>query len=159
QQQTDNFVRKLSKEPGLTGVSTQFRSNTPQIYLDIDRSKVESLGLKLEDVNQTIQVYLGSLYVNSFNDFGRQWQVTLQSEGKFRDNIDDLNLFQIRNKWGQMVSLGTLVTVKHITGPIFVTRFNLSVAAPVTGSLLPGISSGEVIKGTEAVALETLPRS
>lgn len=159
QQQTDRLVRRLQKEPGLTSVSTQFRSKTPQYYLDIDRSKVESLGLKLEDINQTIQIYLGSTYVNPFNAYGRLWQVTLQSEGKYRDDIDNINLFQIRNKWGQMVSLGTLVKVKEITGPIFVTRFNLSTAAPITGALLPGVSSGEVIQATEDIALKTLPRT
>ncbi|MEI7683428.1 MAG: efflux RND transporter permease subunit [Planctomycetota bacterium] len=159
QQQTDKLVRQLQKEPGLSGVSTQFRSNTPQLFLDIDRTKVETLGLKLEDVNQTVQIYLGSMYVNTFNEFGRHWQVTLQADGRFRDRIDNVNLFQIRNKWGQMVSLGTLVKIREITGPIFVTRFNLSTAAPITGSLLPGISSGEVIAQTETIANASLPRS
>jgi multidrug efflux pump len=159
QQQTDKLVRRLQKEPSLTGVSTQFRSNTPQLYLDIDRSKVESLGLKLEEVNQTVQMFLGSVYVSTFNTYGRHWQVTLQAEGKYRDDISNINLFQLRNKWGQMVSLGTLVKVKEITGPIFVTRFNLSTAAPITGGLAPGVDSGQAIWFTEQNANATLPRS
>jgi multidrug efflux pump len=159
QKQTDALVRNLQKNRKLNSVSSPFRSNTPQLYLDIDRTKVETLGLKLEDVNQTVQMYLGSVYVNSFNQFGRHWQVTLQSEGDYRNDPKKLNLFQVRNKYGQMVSLGTLATLKEINGPIFVTRFNLSVAAPVTGSLAPGIDSGEVIGDTEEAALNVLPRS
>ncbi|MBX9679332.1 MAG: efflux RND transporter permease subunit [Gemmataceae bacterium] len=159
QKQTDALVRELRKNRKFSTVSTQFRSNTPQLFLDIDRTKVETLGLKLEDVNQTVQMYLGSVYVNSFNQFGRHWQVTLQSEGTFRNDPAKLNLFKVRNKYGQMVSLGTLATLKEINGPIFVTRFNLSVAAPITGSLAAGIDSGEVIGETEETALNTLPRS
>ena len=116
--------------PGLTGVSAQFRSNTPQLFMDIDRTKVESLGVPLHDVNQTLQMYLGSLYVNSFNEFGRYWQVNVQAEGQFRNRVEDINLLQVRNKWGGMVPLGTLVNVREIGGPVFVTRYNLSTAAP-----------------------------
>ena len=83
EQQTDDLVAEArKKEPALVGVSTQFRSNTPQLFMDIDRTKVASLGVSLNDVNQTLGIYLGSLYVNSFNAFGRHWQVTLQAEGE-----------------------------------------------------------------------------
>jgi multidrug efflux pump len=159
QDQTDRLIRKLQKEPGLTGVSTQFRSSIPQLYLDIDRAKVASLGVSLDDVNQTLGIYLGSLYVNSFNVFGRHWQVTLQAEGKFRSRLDDISRLQVRNKWGQMVLLGTLVHVRDITGPIFVNRYNLYTSAAVTGSLRPGVSSGTVIANVDRVAYQTLPRS
>ena len=133
------------QDPTLVGVSTQFRSNTPQLYMDIDRTKVASLGVSLNDVNQTLQIYLGSLYVNSFNDFGRHWQVNVQAEGKFRNRVDDINLLKVRNNQGQMVPLGTLVNVREIGGPIMVTRYNLYTAAPITGNLRPGVSSGEAI--------------
>jgi multidrug efflux pump len=146
-------------EMGLTGVNTQFRSNTPQLYMDIDKAKVASLGVSFDDLNQTLNVYLGSTYVNSFNQFGRHWQVTLQAEGKFRAEVPDVNLLQVRNKNGQMVMLGTMVTMKEITGPIFVQRYNLYTAAPITGSLLPGVSSGPVIAGVNGLADQTLPRS
>ncbi len=159
QNQTDKLVALLQKEPGLASVSTQFRSSTPQLFMDIDRTKVETLELSLDDVNQTMQIFVGSLYVNSFNEFGRQWQVTLQAEGDFRRLVAKLNLFQVRNKLGQMVPLGTLVRMKEISGPIFITRFNLSTAAPITGSLLPGVSSGEVIEATERLAKQSLPLS
>jgi multidrug efflux pump len=144
---------------GVTGVATQFRSNTPQLFMDIDKAKVAAFGVSLDDVNQTLQIYLGSLYVNSFNAFGRHWQVTLQAAGKFRDQVEDINLLQVRNKAGQMVSLGTLVSVREISGPIFVLRYNTSTAAPITGSLLPGVSSGNVIKGVDLLADQSLPRS
>ena len=82
QQQTDDLVRKLQNIPGLTSVATLFRSRTPQLYLDIDRTKAAALGVSFDDLNQTLSMFLGSLYVNSFNSFGRHWQVTIQSEGR-----------------------------------------------------------------------------
>jgi multidrug efflux pump len=159
QRQTDALVRKLRAVPGLTGVTTQFRSNTPQLYMDIDRSKVLSLGVSLSDVDQTLQMYLGSLYVNSFNEFGRYWQVNIQAEGDDRRRVGDLNLLQVRNKWGQMVPLGTLVSVRDVGGPVMVNRYNLYPAAPITGNIAPRVSSGEAIAAIEKVAHDTLPRS
>ncbi len=157
QQQTDALIQKLQNEPGLASVTTQFRSNTPQLYMDIDRTKVESLGLSLDDVNQALQMYLGSLYVNSFNAFGRYWQVTIQAEGEYRDKIEKINLIEMRNKQGQMVPLGTLVNVREIGGPVFITRYNLYSAAPITGNILPGFSTGEAIAAIDKLADKTLP--
>jgi multidrug efflux pump len=164
QDQTDKLLRKINAmkvngAPALTGVSTQFRSNTPQLYMDIDRAKVAALGVSLDEVNQTLQIFLGSLYVNSFNEFGRHWQVTLQADGRFRNQVQDINLFQVRNQAGQMVPLGTLAELREITGPIFVLRYNLSTAAPITGGVLPGVSSGDVIAGVDQIADQSLPRS
>ena len=89
QKQTDDLVRKLQqKVPGMVGVTTQFRSKVPQLFMDIDRFKTASLGVSLNDVNQTLEIFLGSLYVNSFNEFGRHWQVTVQAAGEFRNRID-----------------------------------------------------------------------
>jgi multidrug efflux pump len=160
-QQFEPLILKSARQSslGLADVSTQFRSTIPQLYMDIDRAKVAALGVSLDDVNQTLQIFLGSLYVNSFNEFGRHWQVTVQAEGSFRNQVEDIYLLQVRNKSGQMVSLGTLVNVREINGPIFVLRYNLSTAAPVTGSLLPGVSSGEVIQGVDRLSDQTLPRS
>jgi len=159
QQQTDALIRKLQKQHGLTSVSTSFRSNIPQLFLDIDRAKVASLGVSFDDVNTTLGIYLGSSYVNSFNEFGRYWQVTLQAEGQFRSRVDNINLLQVRNNQGLMVPLGTLVNVREIGGPIFVQRYNLYTAAPVTGGLMEGTSSGQVIGNVDALAYDTLPRS
>ncbi len=159
QEQTDTLIGKLRDAPGLVGVSTQFRSGIPQLFLDIDRSKAAALGLSTDDVNQALQIFLGSSYVNSFNEFGRYWQVTLQAEGKFRSRISDINLLKVRNKWGQMVPIGTVVQPREITGPVFINRYNLYTAAPVTGSLRAGFSSGEVIDDVNRTALTVLPRS
>jgi multidrug efflux pump len=160
QKQTDGLIRTLQKkQPGLASVTTQFRSSIPQLYMDIDRTKVASLGLSLDDVNQTLEIYLGSLYVNSFNAYGRHWQVTLQAEAKFRSRVEYINLMQVRNQQGQMVPLGTLANVREINGPIFVNRYNLYTAAPVNGGLQPGVSTGDVIAGVDRLANQKLPRS
>ncbi len=159
QEQTDKLIQKLQKEPGLTGVSTQFRSNTPQLFMDIDRTKVESLGVSLDDVNQTLQMYLGSLYVNSFNAFGRYWQVTIQAEGKYRARVQNIDLLQVRNNQGQMVPLGTLVKVRQIGGPVFVTRYNLYTAAAINGNIKSGYSTGEAIASIDRLADQSLPLS
>ncbi|APW60673.1 efflux RND transporter permease subunit [Paludisphaera borealis] len=157
--QTDSLTKRLAALPGLVGLSNQFRSNTPQLFMAIDRTKVESLGVPLEDLNNTLQIYLGSLYVGNFNAFGRSWQVNLQADGQFRDRVEDVNLLQVRNKWGGMVPLGTLVDVRDIGGPVFLTRYNLSTAAPITGGVLPGLSTGEAIKAIDEQASHDLPLS
>jgi multidrug efflux pump len=159
QKQTDRLIGRLREAPGLVGVSTQFRSGIPQLYMDIDYAKAAALGLSPDDVNQALTIFLGSSYVNSFNEFGRYWQVTLQSAGRFRSRVSDINLIQVRNKWGLMVPLGTLVNVRETTGPIFINRYNLYTAAPVTGSLRPGVSTGDVITEVDQAARDTLPRS
>jgi multidrug efflux pump len=157
QSQTDALVRKLQAQPGLFGVSTQFRSGTPQLFAAIDRTKVYSLGLSQQDVTQTMGVYLGSLYVTNYNEFGRYWQVNLQAEGKYRNRVENINLLQVRNNQGQMVLLGTVVKLREIGGPVYVTRYNLYAAAPITGSLAPGVSSGDAIQEINRLSQDTLP--
>ena len=159
QRQTDELVRKLQQQRTLVGVSTQFRSTTPQLFMDIDRTKVASLGIPLDDVNQTLEIYLGSLYVTNFNAFGRHWQVNVQAAGGFRDRVDDVNLLKVRNNQGDMVPLGALGNMHEIGGPIFVNRYNLYTAASISGSLRPGVSSGEVIKSVNKLADDTLSLS
>jgi multidrug efflux pump len=159
QTQTNRLIGSLRDAPGLVGVNTQFRSGIPQLRMDIDWNKVAALGLSPTDVDQALEIFLGSSYVNSFNEFGRHWQVTLQAESQFRSDVSDINLIQLRNKWGQMVPLGTLINVREITGPIFINRYNLYTAAPITGSLRPGASSGDVISEVDATAREVLPLS
>jgi multidrug efflux pump len=159
QAQTDELTRRLAKLPELNTAITQFRSNAPQLFLDIDRTKVQSLGVSFDDVNQTLSMYLGSLYVNSFNEFGRHWQVTIQVDGQYRNQIEDISLLKVRNKWGEMVPLGTLVNVREIGGPIAVTRYNLYTSAMINGSMHPGVSSGDAIAAINRVAAESLPLS
>ena len=125
--------------------------------MEIVRDKVESMGVPLSDVNQTLQIYLGSSYVNSFNDFGRHWQVTLQAAGKYRNEIDDINRLQVRNNQGQMIPLGALVKVQPRDGPLAVQRYNLYTAAAVIGSPKKGYSTGEIITAVDEVSHEKLP--
>jgi multidrug efflux pump len=159
QTQTDRLIGKLRQAPGLVGTSTQFRSGIPQLYLDVNWDKAAALGLAPDDVNQALNIFLGSSYVNSFNDLGRDWQVTLQAGSRFRSQTSDINLIQVRNKWGLMVPMGTLANLRKNTGPIFVNRYNLYTAAPITGSLRPGVSSGDAIAAVDRIAGDVLPRS
>jgi multidrug efflux pump len=159
QRQTDELVRKLRAQPGLTGASTQFRSSTPQLFADIDRTKVAALGVSLQEVNQTLGMYLGSLYVTSFNEFGRYWQVTIQAEGTYRNRVEDINLLQVRNKWGQMIPLGTLINAREVGGPVNVTRYNLYTATAITGNLAPGASTGDAIQQIGRLSRDSLPIS
>jgi multidrug efflux pump len=158
QQQTDILVGKLQHDPAVVGVLTQFRSKTPQLYLDVDHTKCQALGVPINDANQTMQIFLGSLYVNSFNDFGRHWQVTTQAEGRFRIRKEDVGLLQVRNNRGEMVPLSTLVTLRNINGPVTVTRYNLYASAAVSGNVPPKVSSGEAITAVDA-ASQALPRA
>ena len=155
----DGLVAKLKKIHGLRGVTTQFRANMPQYFLDIDRAKVADKGVSLDDVNQTLNIYQGSVYVNSYNDFGRHWQVTLQADGKYRNEIEDLNVFAVRNKSGTMVPLGTLMHAKERGGPISVMRYKLYTSAVVNGNIDLGTSSGEAIDAITKVTDEDLPLS
>jgi multidrug efflux pump len=159
QRQTDALVGKLQAEPGLVGVTTQFRSNTPMLYMAVDRTKVTTLGVPLSDVNKTMQIYLGSLYANNYNEFGRYWQVTLQAEDRYRTQVSDVSLLEVRNQWGEMVPLGTLVNLRNVGGPVMVQRYNLYAAAPINGNARPGFSTGAAIAAIDAAADQTLPRS
>jgi multidrug efflux pump len=159
QQSTDKLVAQAGETHRFFAVFTQFRSNTPQLYMDIDRTKVKSLGCSIDDVNKTLQIYLGSYYVNNFNEFGRFWQVNVQAEGTFRDRPEDVNQLKVRNNQGQMVPLGTLVSLRDVSGPVMVTRYNLYAAAPVTGVPLPSTSSGQVVALMDQLARDNLPRS
>jgi multidrug efflux pump len=159
QGQCDALAARLQKEPTVVGAVSQFRSNTPQLFLDVDRTKVQSLGVPLADVNQTMQVFMGSLYVTSFNEFGRYWQVTLQAEGRYRRDPSQVNLLQVRNQWGAMLPLGTLGRLNEVNGPVMVQRYNLYTAAPITGNIRPGVSSGQAIDAINADAEQTLPRA
>jgi len=159
QKNTDALVAELTKVNGLLGVFTMFRSNTPQLYMDIDRSKVRAMGVSIYDLNQTLQIYMGSLYVSNFNVFGRSWQVNIMADGKFRNQITDIDLLKVRNNRGNMAPLGTLVDIKSVNGPVMVTRYNLYPAAPVNGVIFPTMSSGQAINIIEQKAKATLPRS
>jgi multidrug efflux pump subunit AcrB len=129
----------------------------PQIDLDVDRVKAKSLGVSLSSLYETLQVYLGSLYVNDFNQFGRTYQVVAQADSKFRDGADDIRRLKVRNERGQMVPIGTLVTVREAFGPDRVMRYNGYPAAEINGAPAPGYSSGQALAAMERLAAEKLP--
>ncbi len=148
------WCRRPTRTRTSMGVFTLFRAHTPQLFVDIDRTKVESLQVPIQDVFTTLQVYMGGLYVNQFNEFGRTWQVQVQAEPRFRTSADIIKQFQVRNSQGQMVPLGTLARIEDTTGPLLVMRYNMYTSASVNGSPAPGVSSGTMIDTMEQLAKE-----
>jgi multidrug efflux pump len=146
-----------SQTPGLAQVFTTFTTRVPQIYVDVDRVKAKSMGVALADVNDTLQIYLGSLYVNDFNRFGRTYQVTAQADAIFRLRQEDIPKLKTRNAAGEMVPLGTLVDVHETTGPDKVIRYNMYPAADINGVAIPGVSSGQAIALAQQLAAKELP--
>jgi HAE1 family hydrophobic/amphiphilic exporter-1 len=157
-QNLQKFLVAARRRPELAGVTSPFSAAVPQVYADVDRDKVLKQGIALGDVYQTMQAYLGGLFVNQFNRFGRQWRVFLQAEGAGRTNAADIAQFYVRNNDGNMVPLSTLQTPRRIAGPQYTNRFNVYRAAQVTGAAAPGYSSGQALDALEQVAKETLPR-
>ena len=144
-------------QPELAGVFSTYAADTPQIYLDIDRDKAQVLGVKITDIFNALQSTLGSYYVNDFNVFGRTWQVNIQAETSFRDNVDDIYQIYVRNSRGEMVPIRALAEVKLVQGPQTVVRYNGYRAAIVNGSAKPGYSSGQALTAMERVSRATLP--
>jgi multidrug efflux pump subunit AcrB len=155
----DGIVTAGRQTAGLEGLFTSFRANTPWLYLDIDRTQAKTMGLSMGEVFNTLQVYLGSLYVNDFNRFGRTWQVNVQAAPDFRKQVDDLRQLRIRSEQGKMVPLGTLASVENRSGPVLVMRYNMYPAAAINVSPAPGVSSGQVIDLTEDVVRPRLVRT
>src|SRR5262249_9468523 len=144
-QNLQKFLEACRKRPELTGVTSAFSAAVPQIYADVDRDKALKQGGQIADVYQTLQAYLGGLYFNQFNRFGRQWRVFLQAEGEERRSEKDIGQYYVRNNDGQMAPLSSLVTLRRISGPEYTNRFNLYRAAQVLGSAAPGYSSGQAM--------------
>jgi multidrug efflux pump len=134
-----------------------FRANTPQLYVDLNREQCQTMGVNPADVFSTLQIYLGSYYVNDFNRFGRTWQVVAQAQGEFRDDPDKIKLLKVRNSQGQMVPLGSVLSVKEIGFPINIGRYNMYQAAAILGATSPGISTGQGIDEMEKLCAEVLP--
>jgi multidrug efflux pump subunit AcrB len=143
----------------LQGLFTSFRANTPWLYLDIDREKAKLLGVSIAELFNTLQVYLGSLYVNDFNRFGRTWQVNVQGDADFRKQIDDLSGLRVRSERGSMVPLGTLARIRDVSGPVMIIRYNLYPSATVNLNAAPGVSSGQAIRTMQELVSQELPQS
>jgi HAE1 family hydrophobic/amphiphilic exporter-1 len=152
------FLEAARKRPELANVNSVWRASVPQIFAQVDRDKVIKQGVAIKDVYQALQAFLGGMYVNQFNRFGRQWKVFLQSESAGRVRVEDINQFYVRNNAGQMVPLSAVLTTKSVSGPEFTNRFNLFRAAQITGVPAPGYSSGQATAALQAVAKDVLPR-
>jgi multidrug efflux pump subunit AcrB len=152
-------VARGNQTPGLAGLFNSSGANTPWVYLGIDRSKCMALGVSVNDVFNTLQVYLGSYYVNNFNAFGRTWQVNVQADPRFRAKVSDVRQLQVRNNQGQMVRLGTLLDVRDTSGPVLVMRYNMYSAAAITGNPAPGTGSAQTVDLMGRVADTQLPQS
>ncbi|WP_436714620.1 multidrug efflux RND transporter permease subunit [Roseiconus lacunae] len=157
QEATNKLVAEAQKEPGLVQVFTNFSSGTPQLYADIDRTKVRMMNVPMENVFEALQVYLGSAYINDFNFLGRTYRVTAQADAQFRDEESDIVKLKTRSADGSVVPLGSLVTMRSTTAPDRVVRYNLFPAADINGDTAPGFSSGQAIKRMEQLADEHLP--
>jgi hydrophobe/amphiphile efflux-1 (HAE1) family protein len=159
QQVSDQIVARGNRTPGLRSLFNSSRASTPWLYLDIDRDKCLALGVQVSDVFNALQVYLGSYYVNNFNEFGRTWQVNVQADQRFRDRVAKIRELQVKNNQGQMIRLATLLDVRDTSGPVTVMRYNLYAATAITGNAAPRVSSGQAILMMQQIANEEMPHS
>ena len=159
QQVVQEMIRDGSAQSGLASLNSTFREGVPQLYADVDRTKVKTLGIPLDSVFETLQAYLGSTYVNDFNRFGRTYQVRVQADAAFRAKAEDIERLDVRNPDGKMVPLSTLLHVHEILGPQIVSRYNLYPTASITGEAASGRSSGQALQIIEQMAAAKLPPS
>ena len=152
-----SVVAAANQTPGLTSIFTTFNTRTPKIWADIDRVRAEMLGVRTDDVFTTLEVYLGSQYVNDFNFLGRTYRVTAQADGQFRQDLHAISQLKTRNANGEMVPLGSVAAFSNITGPYRVEHFNLFPSAAVQGGTLPGYSTGYGLAAMEKISQQLLP--
>jgi hydrophobic/amphiphilic exporter-1 (mainly G- bacteria), HAE1 family len=151
------LIVEANQQPELAGVFSTFSSDTPQIYLDIDRDKAQTLGVEISDIFNALQATLGGYYVNDFNLFGRTWQVNVQAETPFRRSVEDIYQIYVRNKDGQMVPMRVLASARLELGPQLLVRYNNYRAAIINGSPAPGFSSGAALAAMERISATVLP--
>ncbi len=153
----EQVIGDANANPDLTALFTGFRANTPWLFLDIDRSKMSTMGVNPAEAFNTLQVFLGSLYVNDFNKFGRTWQVNVQGDANFRKQIEDLKQLKIRSERGGMVPLASLAGIRDVTGPVMIPRYNMYPSAAINGAPAPGVSSGQAIQQMQDVVKRDIP--
>jgi len=151
------IIRAAGSQSGLRNLNTTFSAQSPQLYLDIDRTQAQTQQVPVESVFATLQSYLGSTYVNLFNKFNQVFQVYVQADASYRRHSEDLSYLYVRNTLGEMVPLSSLMKATHTLGTELVTRYNLYPAAPVIGIAAPGFSSGQALSLMEQVAANNLP--
>lgn len=155
---TQAMQAKAWADPRLQGVFSSYQINVPQLFADVDRVKAKQLGVPLQTIYQTLQVNLGSLYVNDFNQFGRTYQVRVQADAQFRSQPEQIAQLKVRSNSGEMIPLSSLMQVKDSYGPDRVQRYNAYVSADMNGGPAPGVSSGQAQAIFEQIAKETLPK-
>jgi multidrug efflux pump len=156
-QATKAFLAKAYQAPELAGLFSTYQVNVPQLYADIDRTRARQLGVPVTEVFDTMQIYLGSLYVNDFNKFGRTYSVRVQADAPYRARAEDIGQLKVRSSRGEMVPLSALMDVRPAAGPDRAIRYNGFLAADVSGRNAPGFSSGQAQDAIERIAAETLP--
>ena len=157
QKQIERVIARSRESDKVENLYCIFRANVPQLYADVNRDQCQTMGVNPKDVFDTLQIYLGSLYVNDFNRFGRTWQVIVQASGPFRDDPSKIKLLKVRNAQGEMVPLGAVLKIREIGGPINIGRYNMYPAAAILGATKPGVSTGEGIEEMERICGEVLP--
>ena len=155
---TKAFLGAAMKAPELAGLFSSYQVNVPQLFADIDRVKARQLGVAVTDVFETMQIYLGSAYVNDFNAFGRTYTVRVQADAPFRARAEDIGTLKVRSQSGEMIPLSALLKVRQAAGPERAMRYNGFLSADVNGGAAPGFSSGEAQQAVERIAKETLPK-
>lgn len=155
---TKAVIARAYQTPELAGIFSSFQINVPQLYADVDRAKAEQLGVAVTDVFETLQIYLGSLYVNDFNAFGRTYSVRVQADAEFRAQAEDIGELKVRSRSGEMIPLSALLNVEETTGPERTTRYNGFLSADINGGPAPGYSSGQAQAAIEKIVEETVPQ-
>jgi HAE1 family hydrophobic/amphiphilic exporter-1 len=154
----NKFLAAARKRPEIAGVSTTFLPSVPQQFVDVDRDKVIKQGVAVNDVYKTLQAFMGGLFINYFNRFGRQWQVYIEAEGEYRTRAENVGQFFVKNTQGTMVPLAAVTRFEPRPGPEFTMRFNEYRAAQINGAAAPGYSAGQAMNAMEEVFAETMPR-
>ncbi len=154
----NTFMDAARKRPELTGLSTTYLPNVPQMFVAVDRDKVLKQGVNLNEVYRTMQAFMGGYFINFFNRFGRQWQVYVEAEGEYRAKAENVGLFYVRNAQGQSVPLSALTRIEPRTGPEFIMRYNEYRSAQINGSAAPGYSTAQANRALEEVFSQTMPR-
>lgn len=152
------FLAKAAQAPELANLFTSYQVNVPQLYADVDRTRARQLGVAVTDIFETLQIYLGSLYVNDFNAFGRTYSVRVQADAQYRAYAEDIGRLKVRTRDGEMVPLSAVMTVNPAAGPERAMRYNGFLSADISGGPAPGYSSGQAQAAVERIAAETLPR-
>ena len=150
-------IENAESEPALKDLYTSFRASTPWLYVDVDRVEARAMGVSLFEAFNMFQVYLGSLYVNDFNRFGRTWQVNVQAAPQFRQQVSSLGQLRVRNEKNLMVPFGSFSSIKEARGPVMLVRYNMYPAAFINANLNPGYSSGQGIDRLEKATAAVLP--